>query len=1483
MSQECPDYDRLRRFLTRELSSAEYTGLERHLDECSLCDDTLLNLERDTAILRGPGPVADLSTSDHSALLNRLREIPLAAQEADPAGASPQLIGTTLREYRLLEEIGRGGMGTVFRAEHQSLGKQVAVKVLPAGASQDQLLAARFRREMKAVGRLEHPNIVRALDAGQEADTLYLAMELVDGPDLSQLVKRVGPPSIADASEIVLHAAEALQAAHEAGLVHRDIKPSNLMLDRDGRVRLLDLGLALLHEDNHPDATGESPTTTGVIMGSVDYMAPEQAMDTHSVDIRADIYSLGCTFYFLLTGQAPFRRSNDKSPMQALMRHANDPIPNVRQLRPDVPDALAELVHKMMAKSADERPQLPQEITETIRRFSSDSDTHSLRASFQAGSNHCDDIALTETVSALPVECPIHSETTRISDGLVSAVAETSSGGRIRNRIMTVCAAFGALGLLFALGVIFQIATDRGDVVIRVGDDIDEEVSVSIMRDGMPLIESWKISRSDKSRSIRTGPVEVRIEGNELDDLVVSYHVDNEETVEVNRGQQLIVRIDKKKEQPLTARPQEAKMRPETKNVLPGISVLPMVELDRDRISGFWELDESGLTGESFQVSDHSLLELPVDVPDRYRLELGFKRVWGNQSININLPIGDQSVTCVIGGFPDSSGAGYAGLQRLDDLALRDSPEAVALSPLVNRRRYQLVCVVDADKSNASVSVELDSRELFRWSGSIERLFASGIHAGPRSEKLSLSVIESGIQFDSIKLLATPQTRPTAKNNESAPLSQWPKGESDLNELAVSGLVTHPTKLSDGRNWNMIREIGEPPIHDICWSPDGNYLCVASNGDYLQIFEFLDNSRLALVKVLRTEGLPGFHRCRFSPDGRWLAATRMRKDELSQLHIWDTKSWSHAANKELKPDELQWSQTNQWLFARTNNKLWKVDLDGSHKLFCKLPIEWNKVRQLQVAESVGLLFCLDDAGTVSVIDFSGKLIDEVPAHIGDCDLRLSPDQKHIYLEAQSNGYGHRIWDVNRSGLTAAKIGNEIPGLASYATNAGAWAGDSKTLAVAGSEWGSELWIWELRSEGWFIRNKIRLPKWTGPHLAHGTIKWNPQKERLVVSNNHQLVIVDSTNGNVLDFYGTPYRQFSTSRVAVHHEAMLISEPGGQLFTSSVDGKSVAALPDSPLCRFAAKITEEIDAFITSHSVNEIDRQTLQIRESKTGKVLMRESGTFYQPAFQGRWLSYVTKSQQPNEKESYQFISRDPIEADSVSIHFEAPIAGYCWSNDSEILAVADGQQQLTFYLPNGNAMGESIQLPETQVRHMCWDAENKHVLIQTQRYCRSVSLDARQIDWTIELPKNTKVGMWYSTDGDVVRVDGKSIYFHNAANGELKSLKTISFDHRPSSQFLVTPLPDEDLFVTRCKWTCHPSTVIDASTGQILWSFYSGSPRHGKPVLIRWTPAGQVMNPDEAKHHVYYIVEGKDDPEQLEVMDYDRFVKLLPDSPNSN
>jgi serine/threonine protein kinase len=267
----------------------------------------------------------------------------------------------TIGKYKVLERIGSGGMGSVYLCEHKYMRRRAAVKVLPTVKAADPAALERFYREARAVAALDHPNLVRAYDVDHEENLHFLVMEYVDGTSLQDLVKKSGPFTPLRAVHYMSQAALGLQHAHEvAELVHRDIKPSNILVDRSGTVKVLDMGLARFFNDDEDILTKKYDEN---VLGTADYLAPEQVLDSHGVDIRADIYSLGATIYFCLTGRTPF---GEGSVAQKLIWHQTRVPKPIRSFRSDVPHEVLAILDKMMTKNPAERYQSPAELLEVL-------------------------------------------------------------------------------------------------------------------------------------------------------------------------------------------------------------------------------------------------------------------------------------------------------------------------------------------------------------------------------------------------------------------------------------------------------------------------------------------------------------------------------------------------------------------------------------------------------------------------------------------------------------------------------------------------------------------------------------------------------------------------------------------------------------------------------------------------------------------------------------------------------------------------------------------------------------------------------------------------------------------------------------------------------------------------------------------------------------------------------------------------------------
>lgn len=326
--------------------------------------------------------------------------------------------------YRVHSQLGIGGMGVVYKAEHLMMGRTVAVKVMAQKYTANAVAVERFRREVRAAAKLAHPNIVTAFDADEAAGRHFLVMEYVEGVSLDRVVNRRGPLPLATACHVARMVALGLQHAHAKGMIHRDIKPQNVMVNRKSQVKILDFGLARLATDSDLPSTGASAggpenvavTATNMVVGTPDYLSPEQAMAKPDIDYRSDIYSLGCLFYFALTARPPFAAA--KTVFDKVLAQANDEPPPVANFRRDVPDELLSILHKMMAKNPAERYASASEVAAALLPFtkpSSASDVHLVAApTFASGSAEefgfadtspapTDDVAATVSVKrALP-------------------------------------------------------------------------------------------------------------------------------------------------------------------------------------------------------------------------------------------------------------------------------------------------------------------------------------------------------------------------------------------------------------------------------------------------------------------------------------------------------------------------------------------------------------------------------------------------------------------------------------------------------------------------------------------------------------------------------------------------------------------------------------------------------------------------------------------------------------------------------------------------------------------------------------------------------------------------------------------------------------------------------------------------------------------------------------------------------------------------
>lgn len=374
----CPTQQELSDLSSGKLRADCVDAIADHLDSCEACQNQLPHVGPADALTQAVCGQPETDEFSEDAVYRRLATIaPWTRSEGSvvfpTAHALPpeQIAGC-----RIERRIGKGGMGVVYRALHTGLGRSVAIKLLNNERFSDSRTVDRFRREMTALGRVDHPNVVKAFDAGEEAGTAFLVMELIEGIDVGQLRRRAGSLAIADACEIIRQAAHGVQHAHDQNLIHRDIKPSNLMVHNDGLVKVLDLGLAMLSDLRA--APAKADISSRMVMGTIEYMAPEQMTSMHDVDTRADVYSLGVTFYELLTGTTPWSTSDSESLLQQIRSMALVDAPPVQLVRNDVPDDVAAVIDRMLVRDRSVRTISAAQVADAVSSYCSQSDLTAL-------------------------------------------------------------------------------------------------------------------------------------------------------------------------------------------------------------------------------------------------------------------------------------------------------------------------------------------------------------------------------------------------------------------------------------------------------------------------------------------------------------------------------------------------------------------------------------------------------------------------------------------------------------------------------------------------------------------------------------------------------------------------------------------------------------------------------------------------------------------------------------------------------------------------------------------------------------------------------------------------------------------------------------------------------------------------------------------------------------------------------------------------
>ncbi|MEQ1827202.1 MAG: serine/threonine-protein kinase [Pirellula sp.] len=504
----CPSRQLLVEYFSGMTDDFVNSNIESHVAQCEECERVLQELEHESVPTLSSLLQTRLQSDQENAIVGQA----IDSAKLEAANLAINNPPTVVGQYRLIEAIGRGGMGRVFRAEHLKLHKTVALKLQPVHFADAQSVE-RFDREVTATGKLHHPAIVTATDAGVDAGVQYLAMEFIDGWDLGRLIQMIPNMHVADVCEVGRQVALGLAHAHNQGMVHRDIKPSNIMLDRSGNVKLLDFGLVLV---DRWDGSSTELTTVGQFLGTLDYMAPEQAERSASVDHRSDLYSLGATLFRMLTGQLPLAMLPNQSPIEKLrVLTSHSPI-RIRTLRPDLPCNLADAIDELLATQPEKRLASAAHVAQRL-------EPHCLGADL----GRLAEVAVTCESRRDPAPFTALYENGPIRKTLTSTKHRT---------LWPLWIAAAALPFAIFLGVRILLESDQGNLVIE--SEVDD-VKVRVLSASESIAREMTVERGNTWTKLRSGSYEITFETASSDIAV------NPSKVVLKRGETIIARVSR--------------------------------------------------------------------------------------------------------------------------------------------------------------------------------------------------------------------------------------------------------------------------------------------------------------------------------------------------------------------------------------------------------------------------------------------------------------------------------------------------------------------------------------------------------------------------------------------------------------------------------------------------------------------------------------------------------------------------------------------------------------------------------------------------------------------------------------------------------------------------------------------------------------------------------------------------------------------------
>jgi serine/threonine protein kinase len=724
-----------------------------------------------------------------------------------------------LGNYVVLDKLGQGGMGVVLKAEHKRLKRLVALKVMSSDVVKTPDALKRFHREVEAAAKLRHTNVVATDDADEAKGTHFLVMEYVEGSDLSVLVKKNGPLSVSQTVRCILQAARGLEYAHKQGVVHRDIKPANLLLDMSGTVKILDMGLARIEGDTGSQA---ELTSTGAVMGTVDYMAPEQALSTKHADARSDIYSLGISLWYLLAGRCAYEGD---SLMAKLLAHRDAPIPSLCSLDSEIPQTLDQVFRKMVAKQSKDRYQT---MTEVIRELES-CQSGSASALDVAAPNNYEDPSLQSFLSQLgskPSTSPAAGKTTEpatrvkinpaaeatMLNGNIGVDTDPQTQGLARKqerqarrgsrlaeaqvasppwyRDKRILLGGAAAAALILAAVVILMRTPHGTLRVEILDpEVEMKVKGSELTFQSTDVEPVSLMAGDKKLVVTRGDLSFETETFALkkgEETRVKVELIGDKLV-VNEGPNIIaeqpiggmaVTASGTGENPVAAFPKGVPESPvpmktqETSSIASttgrSIDLLPWIDVQRDGGVGNWKRAPDGIACEN--PDGANVMQLPYEPPEEYDFEIEFTATANGLNVNQYVAAGGQIFAWKLNSH--NVNPPLYGFELLDGKFAKDNKEAAVQipDPIKIGRRYRSTVQV----RRGSLRTLLDGKELVNWSGDFKRFSTETVTPMKYPGRIGIGSWRRPVTFHSVTVREIAGTgNITAIARETTVASTW--------------------------------------------------------------------------------------------------------------------------------------------------------------------------------------------------------------------------------------------------------------------------------------------------------------------------------------------------------------------------------------------------------------------------------------------------------------------------------------------------------------------------------------------------------------------------------------------------------------------------------------------------------------------------------------------------------------------------------------